>query len=175
MSDIRYRQSRIDSTVEVPADDLLEFRRRRKNKLPGFGIFATTLSSKAKLVYCALRSHAWNKQEVWPSLPTIASETSLSRTTVREAIVELDRNGWITVEDQGCGSRPSLYIVHKTPKATLVERFKDVKKSGPERVINPLPSHMTPEAYREAAEAREALERRKARGERLDPNIFSAP
>jgi GntR family transcriptional regulator len=161
------RQSRIEPGVLIPADDRLEFRRRRRTKLPGFGIFATTLSSKAKLVYCALRSHAWSKQEVWPSLPTIASETSLSRTTVREAIVELDRTGWITVEDQGYGSKPSLYIVHKTPKLKLEDRFKDVKPSAEPIVLNPLPAHMRPEAFREAAEADAALERRRARGEQV--------
>jgi len=63
-------------------------------------IYSEPLPSRAKTVYFCLRDHANKDGKCYPSIPTIAQETSLSRSTVKRAIADLERAGFLTKEQR---------------------------------------------------------------------------
>lgn len=63
-------------------------------------IYADSLPSRAKSVYCCLKDHADRQGQCWPSIATIARETGLSRSTVKRAILDLERAGYLKKEQR---------------------------------------------------------------------------
>ena len=53
------------------------------------------LPARAKAVYMYLRSMSASTGECWPGIKTIASDLSLSRSTVKRAIADLEKHGYI--------------------------------------------------------------------------------
>jgi DNA-binding MarR family transcriptional regulator len=83
-------------------------------------IYAADLPPRAKTVYIYLRDRSGLPADggagggCWPSLNTIAAELSLSRSTVKRAIADLRKAGFVRAEPRyrENGSRSSsLYIV----------------------------------------------------------------
>lgn len=54
-------------------------------------LYATDLPHRAKLVYIYLLDRADKEGKAWPGLNTIARELSLSRSTVKRAIRDLEQ------------------------------------------------------------------------------------
>ena len=72
------------------------------------------LPHRAKTVYMYLRSMSASKGECWPGIKTIAADLHLSRSTVRRALNDLERRGYIqrTPRYRENGSRSSnLYTL----------------------------------------------------------------
>jgi DNA-binding MarR family transcriptional regulator len=53
------------------------------------------LPHRAKTVYIYLKSRAAHKGECWPGIKTIAKDLGLSRSTVKRAIADLEKHGYI--------------------------------------------------------------------------------
>lgn len=72
------------------------------------------LPHRAKTVYMYLRSMSASKGECWPGIKTIAADLHLSRSTVKRALNDLERHGYIqrTPRYRENGSRSSnLYTL----------------------------------------------------------------
>ena len=72
------------------------------------------LPHRAKTVYMYLRSMSASKGECWPGIKTIAADLHLSRSTVKRALNDLERHGYIqrTPRYRENGSRSSnLYML----------------------------------------------------------------
>jgi DNA-binding MarR family transcriptional regulator len=77
-------------------------------------IYDSDLPPRAKCVYLYLRDRAARDGSCWPSLNTIAGDLSLSRSTVKRAIADLRKAGFVRSEPRyrENGSRSSsLYVV----------------------------------------------------------------
>ena len=53
------------------------------------------LSHRAKVVYMYLRDHADAEGKCWPGIKTIAADLNLSRSTVKRAINDLEKHGYL--------------------------------------------------------------------------------
>ena len=58
----------------------------------------TELSSRARAVYMYLRDRADSEGKCWPGIKTIAKDLNLSRSTVKRALADLERRGYVTVK-----------------------------------------------------------------------------
>ena len=56
----------------------------------------TELPSRARAVYMYLRDRSDAEGKCWPGIKTIASDMKLSRSTVKRALVDLERAGYLT-------------------------------------------------------------------------------
>ena len=57
------------------------------------------ISTNAKAMYCAIRSHAeGDGTNAYPKIDTLAGHLGVSRSTAKRAIAEIERAGWIVVE-----------------------------------------------------------------------------
>jgi len=63
-------------------------------------IYKMDLPHRAVAVYCYLYERANEKGECWPAIDTIAGEIKLSRTTVKRAISDLKKAGFIETEQR---------------------------------------------------------------------------
>lgn len=61
-------------------------------------LYRTELPHCAKLVYLYLYDRMDRERKAWPGLNTIAQELSLSRSTVKRAIADLERAGLLKKE-----------------------------------------------------------------------------
>lgn len=55
----------------------------------------TELSSRARMVYMYLRDRADSEGVCWPGIKTIAADLKLSRSTVKRALTDLERYGYL--------------------------------------------------------------------------------
>jgi len=79
-------------------------------------IYTDNLPHRAKTVYMYLRDRANEKRSCWPGINRIASDLDMSRSTVKRALGDLMRNGYIEKElrYRGNGSYSSnLYTILK--------------------------------------------------------------
>lgn len=58
-------------------------------------IYQSELSHRARVVYMYLKDRADQDRKCWPGIKTIASDLGLSRSTVKRAINELERSGFL--------------------------------------------------------------------------------
>lgn len=58
-------------------------------------LYQTDLSYRAKLVYLYLYDRMDGEGKAWPSMKTIAKELSISRSTVKRAIKDLEDAGFV--------------------------------------------------------------------------------
>ena len=56
----------------------------------------TELPSRARAVYMYLRDRSDAEGKCWPGIKTIASDMNLSRSTVKRALADLERAGYLT-------------------------------------------------------------------------------
>lgn len=61
-------------------------------------IYAAELPSRAVAVYMYLKDRADKQNQCYPAIGTIARELSLSRSTVKRAIEDLERSGYLKKE-----------------------------------------------------------------------------
>lgn len=72
------------------------------------------LPSRAKSVYMYLRDRSDTERKCWPGINTIAADLSLSRSTVKRALRDLEKHGYIQrlPRHRANGSRSSnLYVL----------------------------------------------------------------
>ena len=74
----------------------------------------TELPSRARAVYMYLRDRADSEGSCWPGIKTIAKDLNLSRSTVKRALADLERRGYLQrilrYRDNG-SSTSNLYFV----------------------------------------------------------------
>lgn len=74
----------------------------------------TELPSRARAVYMYLRDRSDAEGKCWPGIKTIASDMKLSRSTVKRALADLERRGYLQrilrYRDNG-SSTSNLYFV----------------------------------------------------------------
>mgnify|MGYP001186187868 FL=1 len=77
-------------------------------------IYAEDFSHRAKVVYMYLKDRANTSGACWPGIKTIAADLHLSRSTVKRALDDLTRRGFIKKEpcyrENGSNSS-NLYLV----------------------------------------------------------------
>ena len=61
-------------------------------------LYQTDLPHRAKLVYIYLHDRMDSEKKAWPGLGTIAKDLSLSRSTVKRAVKDLEQAGLIRTE-----------------------------------------------------------------------------
>ena len=77
-------------------------------------IYNSNLSHRAKSVYMYLKDRADSEGRCWPAIRTIALELGLSRSTVKRALHDLEKHGYIRrlPRYRESGSRSSnLYVL----------------------------------------------------------------
>ena len=76
-------------------------------------LYKMDLPHRAKLVYIYLRDRMDKEKKAWPGLNTIAKDLSLSRSTVKRAIKDLEKAGLIRKEPhyRENGSAPRTGII----------------------------------------------------------------
>lgn len=63
-------------------------------------IYAADLPHRAVAVYLYLKNRANGDGVCWPAIPTIAANLRLSESTVRRALADLTRGGWLEKSPQ---------------------------------------------------------------------------
>lgn len=63
-------------------------------------VFKANLPHRAVAVYIYLFERANKDGECWPAIPTIANELKISPSTVRRALHDLRKTGFITTEQR---------------------------------------------------------------------------
>lgn len=58
-------------------------------------IYAAGLPHRAVAVYMYLKDRTNGDGVCWPAIPTIASDLHISESTVRRALADLERAGWL--------------------------------------------------------------------------------
>ena len=61
-------------------------------------LYQADLPHRAKLVYIYLRDRMDSERKAWPGLGTIAKDLSVSRSTVKRAVKDLEKAGLIRKE-----------------------------------------------------------------------------
>ena len=87
----------------------------------------TELPHRCKAVYIYLRDRANASGSCWPGIKTIASDLGLSRSTVKRAINELERKGFLLKNPRyrANGSHTSnLYTVTLRSKGGVTQYFR---------------------------------------------------
>ncbi|MEG0691763.1 MAG: helix-turn-helix domain-containing protein [Oscillospiraceae bacterium] len=77
-------------------------------------IYAADLPSRAVAVYMYLKDRSNKDGKCYPAIGTIARELSLSRSTVKRAIEDLEHSGWLTKEQrwrEKGGKSSNLYTI----------------------------------------------------------------
>lgn len=80
-------------------------------------LYRTDLPHRAVSVYIYLADRANKNGECWPAIPTIARELKLSQSTVRRALHDLRKAGFIQTEQRyrERGGKSSLLYKLKDP------------------------------------------------------------
>ena len=79
-------------------------------------LYRMDLPHRAKSVYIYLADRANKDGECWPAIPTIARELKLSQSTVRRALQDLRKAGFLETEQRyrkHCGKRSLLYSLKR--------------------------------------------------------------
>ena len=77
-------------------------------------IYQSDLNHRARAVYMYLKDHADSEGKCWPGIRTISAELRMSRSTVKRALGELERAGYIEKESrrrENGGLSSNLYRV----------------------------------------------------------------
>ena len=78
-------------------------------------LYQTDLPHRAKLVYIYLHDRMDSEKKAWPGLGTIAKDLSLSRSTVKRAVKDLEQAGLIRKEphfrDNGSATSNRYYLL----------------------------------------------------------------
>ena len=77
-------------------------------------IYQEDLSARSKLVYMYLKDRAYKEGQCWPSIQTIGKDLSLSRSTVKRAIKELEQGHFLVKQSRkrkNGGDTSNLYAV----------------------------------------------------------------
>lgn len=63
-------------------------------------LYQSELPSRAIAVYLYLRGRANKEGVCWPAIPTMARELNMSESTVRRGVRDLQKAGFLTVEER---------------------------------------------------------------------------
>ena len=63
-------------------------------------IYQSDLPSRAIAVYLYLRGRANKEGVCWPAIPTMARELKMSESTIRRALRDLVREGFLVIEER---------------------------------------------------------------------------
>lgn len=81
-------------------------------------IYSTNLPHRAISVYMYLRDRADKNGECFPAISTIAFDLKMSKSTVKRALIDLEKEGYISHERryrQSGGNSSNLYILSRPP------------------------------------------------------------
>ena len=67
-------------------------------------IYQSDLPSRAIAVYLYLRGRANREGVCWPAIPTMARELKMSESTIRRALRDLVREGFLIIKERQRGS-----------------------------------------------------------------------
>ena len=77
-------------------------------------IYQSDLPSRAIAVYLYLRGRANKEGFCWPAIPTMARELKMSESTIRRALRDLVREGFLAIEERqresGADSSNNYYL-----------------------------------------------------------------
>ncbi len=77
-------------------------------------IYQEDLAPRSKLVYMYLKDRANKEGQCWPAIQTIGRDLGLSRSTVKRAIRDLERGGFLVKQGrkrENKGDTSTLYTV----------------------------------------------------------------
>ena len=78
-------------------------------------LYQTDLPHRAKLVYIYLHDRMDSERKAWPGLNTIAKDLSVSRSTVKRAVKDLEKTGLIRKEphfrENGSATSNRYYLI----------------------------------------------------------------
>ena len=63
-------------------------------------LYQSELPTRAIVVYLYLRGRANKEGVCWPAIPTMARELKMSESTVRRGVRDLQKAGFLTVEER---------------------------------------------------------------------------
>lgn len=89
-----------DELEELLEDGDLPFAQPYEAPPPPKRIYQSDLPSRAIAVYLYLRGRANREGACWPAIPTMARELKMSESTVRRGVRDLERAGFLAVEER---------------------------------------------------------------------------
>src|ERR1051325_7428230 len=95
-------------------------------RIPAWVISCAQLSASDWRIYCCLALHANGTGWAWPSMATIADETSTRRKDVPRAIRRLEELGVIHVDRGGGRSANRYQIAQERPKVGVSANLRTV-------------------------------------------------
>lgn len=81
-------------------------------------LYQSDLPSRAITVYLYLRGRANREGVCWPAIPTMARELKLSESTIRRGVRDLEKAGFLVVEERfrlNKADSSNLYVLTKHP------------------------------------------------------------
>ncbi len=81
-------------------------------------IYSTNLPHRAIAVYMYLRDRAGKDCSCYPAINTIAADLKISKSTVKRALTDLEKAGYISHERryrQSGGNSSNIYFVERPP------------------------------------------------------------
>jgi DNA-binding MarR family transcriptional regulator len=80
-------------------------------------LYSSELPHRARAVYMYLSDRSDKEGKCYPAIGTIARELKLSRSTVKRAIVDLEKNGYLTKEQrwrESGGKSSNMFYLKKS-------------------------------------------------------------
>lgn len=80
-------------------------------------LYSSELPHRARTVYMYLSDRSDKEGRCYPAIGTIARELKLSRSTVKRAIIDLEKNGYLTKEQrwrESGGKSSNMFYLKKT-------------------------------------------------------------
>lgn len=82
-------------------------------------VYQSELPHRAKSVFMYLHDRADHNRKCYPAIGTIARELNLSRSTVKRALSDLEKSGYLRKEQrwrENGGKSSNLYFLNSNPK-----------------------------------------------------------
>ena len=101
-------------------------------------LYKAELPHRAKLVYIYLYDRQDKEKKAWPGIKTIASDLSLSRSTVKRAIKDLENAGMIRPITGKTGALPPTGIICfcARKRNRLADRLpRSIQEGSPLRIL----------------------------------------
>lgn len=103
-------------------------------------LYKAELPHRAKLVYIYLYDRQDKEKKAWPGIKTIASDLSLSRSTVKRAIKDLENAGMIRKEahyrENGSATSTGIICFCARKRNRLADRLpRSIQEGSPLRIL----------------------------------------
>ena len=88
-------------------------------------LYQSELPSRAIAVYLYLRGRANREGVCWPAIPTMARELKMSESTIRRALRDLVREGFLVIEErqrESGADASNRYVLNIIPIEYIISR-----------------------------------------------------